>query len=990
MALQLFPMPYKPQPLKMRLNIFGVSRGARRYRVLESHEGELTKTVPISLERTCTPAISWLAAIALCVGSLSAQVPESRITAQIDNSEHVVIPHTQSPRARVGNDTGRVEPGTKLEGVSIVFSRSAAQEADLQTLLAAQQSPSSKLYHKWLTPEEFGARFGVADADIAAVESWLERQGFSVNGVSRSKNRITFSGTVEQVEAAFGTELHYYQANGETRFAPSGDISVPAALSSVVKTVGNLSSFRPKSHLRLRLPQRDWQSRFTSGQTNRHYLTPGDVATIYDITSAYSAGYTGADQSIAVVGQSAIVVSDIEKFQSAAGLAIKDPTLVLVPNSGSSVISSGDEAESDLDLEYSGAIAPGATIYFVYTGSNQSYSAWDSIPYAVDNQIAPIISVSYGLCETALSSSDYSTMNSVLAQAAAQGQSVIAASGDSGSTDCYGQSGMTAAQQMALAVDYPASSQYVTGMGGTEFSSDDVSASNTTYWKSGSGSDVVSSALSYIPEQVWNDDSSSSGLSSGGGGVSTFTARPSWQSGVTGIPSGSYRLVPDISLDSSSANAAYIFCSSDYSSTSVSGSCSNGFRDSSNEYLTVAGGTSFASPIFAGMLAIINQKLNSTGQGVVNSSLYTLAADSSTYASVFHDITSGSNACTAGSSYCTSAGAASYSATAGYDEATGLGSLQFYNLLMAWPTSSSTLVTSATALSAETTSPLAGASDAITITVSSGASSSTVIPTGTLTIVVDGTTVASSLALTSGSAAYVFSSTTGGSHVVTAVYSGDDTYASSDGTLLLTVTGTKSFTLSATDVSVSAGSTSRSTITITPKNGYTGTIAWTVTSSPSLSNGCFSLASTAVSSSSAVTAALTIYTNSSACSSSSVMAPVGRNRRSPGADPSLLRGKPRFLSLLNIGRVGTLLLGLLLVGLLGFGPRGLRASVSLLLLAAACLAVVACGGGGSGASSSSLTTTSYAAKGTYTVMIVGTDTSSSSLTASTTITLTVD
>jgi subtilase family serine protease len=306
-------------------------------------------------------------------------------------------------------------------------------------------------------------------------------------------------------------------------------------------------------------------------------------------------------------------------------------------------VSSGDESESDLDLEYSGGIARGASIFFVYVGNNSNYSVWDSINYAVDNQVAPVISTSYGDCETDLGSANYSTLNSVLAQAAAQGQTVIAAAGDSGSTDCYGYTNLTTSQQEALAVDFPASSQYVTGMGGTEFPSADVSSSNTTYWDSASGSDVISSALSYIPEQVWNDDSSSNGLSSGGGGVSTLTARPSWQTGVPGIPSGGYRLVPDISLDASPNNAGYLFCSSDSGATGITGSCSNGFRDSNDQYLTVAGGTSFDAPIFAGMLAIINQKLNSTGQGVVNGTLYTLASDATTYAQAFHDITSGSH-----------------------------------------------------------------------------------------------------------------------------------------------------------------------------------------------------------------------------------------------------------------------------------------------------------------------------------------------------------
>jgi subtilase family serine protease len=931
----------------------------------------------------------WLATFSFFTMTLLAQAPEARITTEIDNSERTAIQGTHPPMARPENDAGRVPAGTKLQGISMVFSRSATQEADLQALIAAQQNPGSLLYHQWLTPDEFAARFGLADADISKAQLWLQQQGFSIEDISRSKNRIAFSGTVEQAEAAFGAELHYYTVNGKKEYAPAADISVPTALSSVVQTVTNLSTFRPKPHVKLRTPQRAPKADFTSGQTGDHFLTPGDIATIYDIKAAYNAGYTGTGQSMAVVGQSSIVLSDIENFESAAGLTKKDPTLVLVPNSGTAAIVSGDEAESDLDLEYSSTIAQGASIYFVYVGNNPNYSVWDSISYAVDNRTAPVIGTSYGECEAQLSSSEYSTLNGTLEQAASQGQSVVSAAGDDGSTDCYGITGLTKAQQEALAVDFPASSQYATGMGGSEFPAADVSSSNTNYWESASGSDVISSALSYIPEQVWNDDSSSEGLSSGGGGVSTLTSRPSWQTGVTGIPSGSYRLVPDISLTASPNNAGFLYCSSDSKSTGVTGSCSNGFRDSSDTYLTVAGGTSFDVPIFAGMVAIINQKLNSTGQGVVNPTLYKLAADPTTYASAFHDITSVSNECTAGSAYCSTVGASEYPATTGYDEASGLGSVDFYNLLLAWPTSGSSLVATTTTPSAATTTPGSGASDVITIKVASASRSSTATPTGTLTMVVDGTTKTSSLVLSGGSATYTFSSTITGSHTITATYSGDSTYASSTGTLTLTVgSAPKSFILTATNTTVSAGSSGTSAITITPQNGYTGTIAWSVSSSPSISNACFSLPDVSVSGSSTVTATLTIHTSASACTSAAVTGTRGNKRKSLGTTPVASRKDIPPLSTLHTTQASLALAGLLFVGLLGFRSGKLGTFSGVFFLMVVGLAMGGCGSGGS--SSSPSATTPNAATGTYTLTVVGTDTSSSSITASTTMTLTID
>jgi subtilase family serine protease len=805
--------------------------------------------------------------LSVSVSLAQAQVPSPRITSPIDSSQRIMLPGTHSPMATPGNNVGRVPQTSSVRGMNIVFARSAAQEASLAALIAAQQNPKSPLYHHWLTPDQFAARFGVADADLAKVQAWLKGQGFALNGVSRSRDRISFSGTVAQVETAFGTQLRYYAVNGKSHYAPSSDLNVPAALAPVVQAVRNLSSFRPKSHLRIKQPA----PRFTSSQSGSHFLTPKDVSTIYDVTPAYNAGYDGAGQSIAVVGQSLVVVSDMENFESAAGLAKKDPTLVLVPNSGTATVYTGDESESDLDLEYSGGMAPGASISFIYVGNSANYSVLDALTYAIDNRVAPIISISYGLCETQLASSDYTSLNGILAQAASQGQTVVSASGDSGSEDCSGVTGLTTSQQQALAVDFPASSQYVTGMGGSEFPTSDVSSSNTTYWQSASGTDVVSSALSYIPEQAWNDDSSTSGISSGGGGVSTFTARPTWQTGVPGIPSGSFRLVPDISLSASPNNAGFLYCSSD-SSIGVTGSCSNGFRDSTSTYLTVAGGTSFDAPIYAGLQALINQKVNSSGEGVVNPTLYSLAADSNAYASAFHDVTSGSNACTAGTTYCSTAGSANYSAAAGYDRATGLGSIDFYNLLSSWPS----------------------------------------------------------------------------------------------------MTG--SFTLAGTDVSVAAGGSGSSTVTITPSSGYTGIVAFSVTSSPSLTNGCLSIGNTTVSGTSAVTATLNVHTSSSACGSAAAAA-----------------GLPTDDSLGGLGRgplshLGLGLMGMVFAGFLGFGPRKLRKSAGLLVLAIVAMTGVGCGGGGTTATVSSL----KAAKGTYTLTIVGTDTTTSSITGTTTATLTVD
>ncbi|MGA8111284.1 MAG: S53 family peptidase [Acidobacteriaceae bacterium] len=667
------------------------------------------------------------ASLLLPACAASAQLP-NRIRQPIDPQSTFSLPGSVNPRVAAAYDLGRLDPATPIAGITLVFQPTPEQKAALDALVAAQQTPGSTSYHAWITPAEYAAFFGLSDADLAQVQSWLESQGFNIDRVSPTRTSITFSGTAAQVERVFATEMHRYAVDGRQHFANATALAIPSDLAGVMVAVRHLNDFRPHSQVRFHTATAVAAApEFTSSQSGGHFLTPKDVATIYDVNPAYNSGYNGSGQTIVVVGQSAISTTDITNFQTAAGLTTKAPTITLEPGTGAAATSSGDEAESDLDLEYAGAIAPGATIDFVYVGSNQNYSVFDALKYAVDNRLGSVINISYGTCEPGLSSSDYSALEAVLEQAASQGQSVIAASGDTGSTACFGAKGTPLTQQEAISVNYPASSAYAVGLGGTEFPSADVATSNSTYWESASGSDVIGSALSYIPEQVWNDDSAQAGiqfgaqyaLSSGGAGVSVFTHRPAWQTGVTGIPSGSFRLVPDISLDASAQNAGYLFCTSDTSawSTGQKASCNSGFRDSTTQDLTVAGGTSFAAPIFAGMLAMIDQKENAS-QGVANSTLYTLAANASTYASAFHDITSGNNDCAlAGSNYCSGSGITDYAAAAGYDEATGLGSLDFNNLLTAWSSATGSSGSSGTGTSSGTF-----ALSATSITATQGAS----------------------------------------------------------------------------------------------------------------------------------------------------------------------------------------------------------------------------------------------------------------------------
>jgi subtilase family serine protease len=909
-----------------------------------------------------------VAVCSMIVPSAGAQSVAPRIVSEINNAESATLRNSLHPMAQAQFDAGRMPADTRLTGVSIVFSRSAAQEAELQGLIAAQQNPSSPLYHQWLTPDQFAARFGMADADLGNVQSWLEQQGFSIDSVARSKNAIRFTGTARQVEQAFSTEMHFYKINGTQHFAPSTALSVPSALAPAVLTVKNLDSFRPASHL---LPKKNanLKRNFTGGGVNSGaiFFAPGDIATVYDISPLYNASVTGAGQSITIVGQSAIQVADLEAFQSAALLATKDPTLFLVPTSGSSTVEAdGDEAESDLDLEWSNGIAPGATINFVYTGNNQNFSAFDSIQYAIEEKIGTIVSSSYGLCEAGLDASQTQSLEASLEQGTTQGQTFMAAAGDSGSTDCYGTTGV--GDQQGLAVDYPASSAFVTGMGGTEIDPSNAAYSTPGqgYWEANTGnSDIVDTVQKYIPEVVWNDDEPNCGqndcLSATGGGTSTLFANPSWQIGVPGIPSGSnaskFRLVPDLALYASPDFPGFLFCTSDTSfwSQGQESSCNAGFEDSATGILTAAGGTSFDGPIFSGILALINQdKGYTTGQGLINPTLYTLAANSATYASAFHDITSGSNKCDVPAN-CSSA--IGFSAGVGYDQVTGLGSVDAFNLATAWPASSggSGLIATTTTISASSAAPNVNVADNFTITVT--ATSGT--PTGTVALTVDGGTAINETLASNGTFVYTTSFATAGSHTIFAAYAGDTTYAASNSSVTVNVatvssgTGTITLTAAPSTLTVGQGMSGNETITVTPAGGYLGTtiISFDTSNDSALQNLCYAFSDensagngvVPITSTAAGSVTLALDANAQDCATEEAIASSGKRPfkalHSTGTSNTRAKntsGNPLPFSVAFAG--------LLLVGFLGRRSRKFRGLVGVLLLATVGLAVSACGG----------------------------------------------
>jgi subtilase family serine protease len=603
------------------------------------------------------------------------QSTAKRISVPVNDSDRALLPGGVHPRTSRSADQGGVPAGMPLQRMAIFFNLTPAQKQDLQKLLSEQQDPTSPNYHKWLTPEQYADRFGVNAADLAKITAWLQSHGFRDVSASRSRTSIEFDGTAAQVQSAFRTSIHYFVQNGKTHYANTVSPSLPSAFAEMVSGITSLNDFRPHPMS---------IAHFTSNVSGKHFLAPGDIGTIYNVKSLYDVGIDGSGQAIAVVGQTPLTQTDdgthadIDTFRS-LGKNLPPINLQQV-KVGTVSFSKGDVDEANLDLEWTGAMAPKAAIIFVYS----SNALFTSLPDIVNNNRAPVISISYGSCEGDFGASDISTLVNITQQANAQGQSIIAASGDSGATDCDGSASSPATiATHGLAVDVPSSLQNVTGMGGTQFNGDasacppnDVcpngTAPDTQYWKgSSSKSDTSASALSYIPETVWNS-TSPSGIAAGGGGVSKLISKPSWQTG-SGVPQDGQRDVPDISLTSSPDHDGYLICSQ--------GSCVNGYRRS-DDTLNVIGGTSAASPVFSGVVALMVQQLN-TRLGNMNPTLYSLAGSAS---SAFHDITTGDNKvpCQKGSTDCPNGGTIGYSAAPGYDLASGLGTVDVGALVSAW------------------------------------------------------------------------------------------------------------------------------------------------------------------------------------------------------------------------------------------------------------------------------------------------------------------
>jgi Pro-kumamolisin, activation domain/Bacterial Ig-like domain (group 3) len=723
---------------------------------------------------------SFLVAFALPALSAAGQIPDAqtvtttaatqtprvpaRITQTVDEQDRVTLRGNIHPMARTVFDRGAVADSQLASRMGLLLQRSPDQETALRQLMDQQQDKSSPNYHKWLLPDQFGKQFGPADADIQAVTDWLTSRGFTGIKVSAGRTTIEFSGNIGQVRNAFQTEIHHYLVNGKMHMANVSDPQIPAALAPVVAGVVSLHDFRPKAQAH-RLgtfrktkatgevkPLFTFTGCGTGGAQPCYAVGPGDFAKIYNVPTGTPDG-TGV--TIAIVQDSNINVADVTQFRSLFGLPANFTSSNIILNGPDPGIqgpdsASGDEIEADLDVQWAGAVAPGATIDLVVSEDSQSIGIFGtdlSAIYIIDNNIAPIMSESFGACEASLLTSGEQFYIALWQQAAAQGITVILSSGDSGSAGCDPSS--TATNQdvatKGLAVSGLASTQYNVALGGTDFQNGAVPS---PFWNTTNATTTQTSAKSYIPESTWNDSCAATAttgslgtctaaivnananssfndgvdLVGAGGGPSSFTTlntKPTWQLGIPGNPADGVRDVPDISLFSGNgANGSfYIICQQD-ANASQGGTGSSCDLNSPFEDFQGVGGTSAAAPAFAGIMARVIQQQTPSGQpparqGNANFVLYnlyrknlagTICASAANPAStcVFYDTVTGNNsvACQGGSTNCsnTSTAANQYGVlvdpahttnpawltTPGYDLATGLGSLNVTKLLAAW------------------------------------------------------------------------------------------------------------------------------------------------------------------------------------------------------------------------------------------------------------------------------------------------------------------
>jgi subtilase family serine protease len=569
--------------------------------------------------------------------------PVDRIHARIDDGRTVALGRNRHPLALPQYDKGPVSPDLRMDRMILGVAPDPFQQASLDALLQSQQDPGSPLFRHWLTPQEFGASFGISDGDLGQVVQWLHGYGFQTEPVTAGRRSIVFSGTAAQVQSAFHTQIHTYEVNGRRHYANASNPEIPEALAAVVAGVGPLHDFAPspQSHKLGIAPD------FTAPDGATHVLAPADLASIYNVNPLYVHGIDGRGQSIAIVARTNIDIANVRTFRRAFGLPSNDP-IVTVNGDDPGIVSDDEAGEAYLDVEWAGALAPNANIQFVVTAGGIGVVL--SADYVVQNNLAPLMSMSFGVCEQS-SDTLNKHMSALWQQAAAQGISVIVSSGDSGAAGCDPAGADQATSDPG--VNALCSSPYSTCVGGTQFNE---GASPSQYWASKSDPSSHGSALGYIPEVAWNESGTAGGegLWASGGGVSKVYPAPDFQTKYFGSVAG--RVVPDVAL-TAAGHDGYLVCEKDGS-------------------FQVVAGTSAAAPSFAGIAALLAQHQGNR-VGNLNSQIYLLGVVQYYGGpAIFHDVTAGDNNVPGITGY--------YQARPWYDPVTGWGSVDATALVANW------------------------------------------------------------------------------------------------------------------------------------------------------------------------------------------------------------------------------------------------------------------------------------------------------------------
>jgi len=1006
-----------------------------------------------------------LLATAVSAYSVRAQIESglhgrTRIVQGINEADRVALTGNTHPEARAANDRGTVANGFAMDHMLLQLKRSPEQEVAVQQFLDELQRKGSPNFHHWLTAQEFGERFGLAKSDLDAVTSWLESYGFRVNVVYPSGMLIDFSGTAAQVRKAFQTEIHYLEVKAERHISNMSDPRIPAALAPVITGVVSLHDFRPHTMHHLRKVNREFTSTDLLGDIT-YAVVPADLAKIYDLNALFSAGISGQGQTIALIEDTDVFsTSDWSTFRQTFGLSsyssgsfaqVHPPAPPSMPgnNCAAPAVIAPNDAEAILDAEWASASAPSAAIEIVACkDTSTTFGGLIAIQNLINATTPPpsIMSISYGQCETVNGVAANAAYNSAYQQAVAEGVSVFVAAGDSGGAGC--DNGAAEATH-GIGVNAFASTPNNVAVGGTDFS-DTYSGTNTNYWNS-TNTPAFGSAISYVPEIPWNDSCAGELVSTylgysptygstslcndplfgsffastvgGGGGPSQCAsgapatagvvggscagwAKPSWQT-VLGNPNDGVRDTPDVSLFAADGlwSHFYVFCWSD----TANGGAPCGSDPSA---WSGAGGTSFASPIMAGIQALINQKAGGL-QGNPAPVYYQLAAlqygsggnsscnsdNGNTVGAtcIFYDVTSGDMDvdCVGPNCYLpdgsvgvlstsTSSFVPAYGTNVGWDFATGIGTINAANLVNNWPPSapqpdftlsaSPTTVTILQGSLGSTTiaiNPANGFNGSVTLSASG-------VPSGvTATLGTNPATSSSSLTLTASGSA-----TTG---TFTVTVTGTSGSLSSKTTVTLTVNpaGDYALSVSPSSLSVAQGAQGTSAITVTPQNGFNGSVSLSATDLPSGLTAAFNPVSTAN------TSALTVTASSTATLGTFTVTIAGKSGAlSHSATVSLtvvappsfvLTASPNSLSLARGAKVTSTITETPQNGFVGSVnlsasglPRGVTASFK--------------PNSTTGPSTLTLSATNKASTGTFSIVVHGT---SGSLTHTTTISLTV-